>query len=575
MIDINKQYSNIVKKISDNDMIIEIIGSTEDADRIGDRMFMSGVKLDNYKKNPVILANHEQGCNEKPTVIGKAIDVKVKNNQLVFTVQFAETSNAKDWYHLYANGFMNASSIGFNEIKKKPNKFGGYDYLEWELLELSLVSIPCNPNAIRHALEQGAITKSMYNIINKEEIMKKELEDIIEEEEKELNEEQEVIEESEENEVEESTEVEEEVKAEEVEEDEVVEEEKDESEEVEEEKDEEDESEEVVEEDESEVAEEPVKKDKSLDKESKVNRKIKFTKNGGNKMNKYEQFKSYCVNTKSLTGAKNSGEAVLPEGFVNDVVDRIKKDPVALRNLVHVYPTSLRTGKIPVTGTEISADWAASDSAFQEKDFTFGEISYAISDILAYTKISNDLIADTPVNLYNELLKQVTNFITKMENAAIIAGNGTNKPKGIVATSEVKSITLQGAMKADDIVALPYEIDVTWRQNGVFLVPSELMKEIRLMKDAQGQYLFVEGSVVNGAPRTLAGYPVVELANVGSKQIVFGDLSQYYLIDRQELIVEMNDSAAFTENKVVVRFGERIDGKVAVPEAFVVLNQHA
>lgn len=573
MIDINKQYSNVVKKVSDEDMIIEIIGSTEDADRIGDRMFMSGVNLDNYKKNPVILANHEQSAGEKPTVIGKALEVKVDNNQLIFKIQFANTENAKDWYHLYANGFMKASSIGFNPIKAKPNKFGGYDYLEWELLELSLVSIPCNPNAIRHAFEQGSITKSMYNIINKEDNMEKEkIEDtVVEEEVKAACGEEEEVKATEE-EVENEAEEKEESVDEETEE-EVGEEQPEESEEQPEE-DEVVEKEDQVEEDEPEVAEESVKKDKSLDKENKINRKIKFTKNGGNKMNKYEQFKDYCK-SKALTGASNVGEALLPEGFINDVADRIKKDPVALRNLVHVYPTSLRTGKIPVTGTEISAEWAASDAAFGEKDFTFGEISYAISDILAYTKISNDLLADTPVNLYNELLKQVVNFITKMENAAILAGNGTNKPKGIIATSEVKAVTLSAKMTADDIVGLPYEVDVTWRQNGVFIVPSELMKEIRLMKDTNGQYLFAEGSVVNGAPRTLAGYPVVELATVGEKQIIFGDLSQYYLIDRQELIVEMNDSAAFTENKVVVRFGERIDGKVAVPEAFVVLNQHA
>lgn len=572
MIDINKQYSNSVKNVSQEDMIIEIIGSTEDVDRIGDRMFMSGVKLDNYKKNPVILANHEQSAGEKPTVIGKALDVSVKNNQLIFKIKFAETENAKDWYHLYANGYMNASSIGFTGIKQKPNKFGGYDYLEWELLELSLVSVPCNQNAIRHALEQGEITKSMYNIINKEDNMDKvdlEKEEKIcnpEEEEKVCNpdEEEKAVdnEENTEEEIEENEDSEEEVEEEVPAEDEELEDETIEK-EVE---DEEEPAEEKI--------EEPEKVEKSIKKENEVIRKIKFAKNGGSKMNKYEQFKEYCK-SKALTGASNVGEALLPEGFVNDVADRIKKDPVALRNLVHVYPTTLRTGKIPVTATEISAEWAASDAAFGEKDFTFGEISYAISDILAYTKISNDLLADTPVNLYNELLKQVTNFITKMENAAILAGNGTDKPKGIIATSEVKAVTLSAKMTADDIVGLPYEVDVTWRQNGAFIVPSELMKEIRLMKDSQGQYLFAEGSVVNGAPRTLAGYPVIELASVGTKQIVFGDLSQYYLIDRQELVVEMNDSAAFTENKVVVRFGERIDGKVAVPEAFVVLNQQA
>lgn len=536
-----------------------MVGSTEDIDRVGDKMYMSGCRLENYLKNPVILANHAHGDSEKPTVIGKALEVTNTGTELIFKIQFADTANAIDWYKLYAGGYMNASSVGFNSIKSKPNNYGGYDYLEWELLELSLVSIPCNQNAIQHALSEGVISKSMFNIATMEGIMKKELEQVIEEEKVETEEEvtEEVVEEEKELATEETEEeVETEEETEEESEEEV-----------------EEETEESEEEEVEEKVCEPEEVEKSLNKKEVI-RKIKFVNNGGNKMNKYEQFREYCVTAKSLTGS-NGGNAVLPEGFVADVADRIAKDPVALRNFVHVYPTTLRTGKIPVTATEISMDWAASDAAFSEKDFSFGEISYAISDVLAYTKISNDLIADTPINLYNELLKQVVNVIVKMENAAIIAGNGSDKPKGIIGESGVKAVTLEGKMTADDIVGLPYEVDVTWRQNGMFIVPSELMKEIRLMKNAHGDYLFVNGSVVNGAPATLAGYPVVELASVGAKQIVFGDMAQYYLIDRQSLVVEMNDSAAFTENKTVVRFGERIDGKVAVPAAFVVLNQQA
>lgn len=177
-----------IKVLDEANRIIQMTGSTEDFDRVGDRMLMSGVMLDNYLKNPVILANHDYGYNEKPTCIGKALDVRVQGKQLIFKIQFAETDNAKDWFYLYANKFMNASSIGFNPIKYEPNDQGGYDYTMWELLELSLVAVPCNPNAIQNAYRGGHISKSMYDFINQDN--PKEVENMTDEEVKNLIQEQ-------------------------------------------------------------------------------------------------------------------------------------------------------------------------------------------------------------------------------------------------------------------------------------------------------------------------------------------------------------------------------------------------
>ena len=176
-----------VKVLDEQNRIIQMTGSTEDYDRIGDRMLMSGVMLTNYLKNPVVLANHNYGeCTEKPTCIGKAIDVKVQESQLIFKIQFAETDNARDWFYLYANKYMNASSIGFDPIKYEPNAQGGYDYTQWELLELSLVSVPCNPNAIQNAYKSGHISKKMYETIKKKTIESEDIENMKAEEVKEL-----------------------------------------------------------------------------------------------------------------------------------------------------------------------------------------------------------------------------------------------------------------------------------------------------------------------------------------------------------------------------------------------------
>jgi phage head maturation protease len=142
---------------------------------------MSGANLQNYLNNPVILANHSYVYDEKPTVIGRALNVTIQGSQMIFKIQFAETDNGKDWFYLYANKYMNASSIGFIPIKYKPNDQGGYDFTEWELLELSLVAVPCNPNAIQRAFDDGKISKAFFDAINKnneEDIENMKVEDV-------------------------------------------------------------------------------------------------------------------------------------------------------------------------------------------------------------------------------------------------------------------------------------------------------------------------------------------------------------------------------------------------------------
>lgn len=156
-----------VKVLDEANRIIEMVGSDESFDRVGDKMYMSGADLTNYQKNPVIIANHNYGYTEKPSVIGRALDVKVVGSKMIFKVQFAETDNGKEWFYLYSNKYMNASSIGFIPKEYKPNDQGGYDFTKWELLELSMVAVPCNPNAIQRAFTDGHISKALFDLINK------------------------------------------------------------------------------------------------------------------------------------------------------------------------------------------------------------------------------------------------------------------------------------------------------------------------------------------------------------------------------------------------------------------------
>ena len=144
---------------------LEIVGSTSKVDRDGEVLDVNGWDLKNYKKNPVILASH----NYFEPAIGKAKSVKIKDGSLVFKIEFPEEGvnpTADVYRKLYIGGFMRASSVGFipKEWEDLDGKSGLWrKYIKQELLELSLVSVPANPEALTpmkgfmQAFEKGVI----------------------------------------------------------------------------------------------------------------------------------------------------------------------------------------------------------------------------------------------------------------------------------------------------------------------------------------------------------------------------------------------------------------------------------
>ena len=120
--------------------------STNDEDRSGDIIVSDAWKksgaLDNYLKNPVILAYHDPS---RP--IGKAVEHTIDDNGLKITAKISKA--AGDIIQLIKEGILSAFSVGF--IVKDAdfdNKSGIFLIKELELLEVSVVSIPANQNAL-------------------------------------------------------------------------------------------------------------------------------------------------------------------------------------------------------------------------------------------------------------------------------------------------------------------------------------------------------------------------------------------------------------------------------------------
>jgi len=119
-------------------------------DRDKDIVFTSGMKLtDGYMKNPVVLPMHLY--REFP--IGFTKQITQYANHVTATWEWLTDqplTKAAEYYQLWAAYVLNAVSIGFAPDEWEWNKGrSGLDFVTWELLEHSIVTIPANPDAQR------------------------------------------------------------------------------------------------------------------------------------------------------------------------------------------------------------------------------------------------------------------------------------------------------------------------------------------------------------------------------------------------------------------------------------------
>jgi len=182
--------TNFETKVAKDDRVIEFIASKEVVDRDGEIVRIKGLDLKEYKKNPLVLLNHDRHS----LPIGKATKVWKSGDELKIKIKFTEPeeySVGDTVYKLVKGGYMNALSIGFlpdfdsiEYPEKRPGKKQVYRiFNKSALLEVSVVGVPANPEAlitgkslqdayeheIIDELEWNELVKELTNVQEKEE----------------------------------------------------------------------------------------------------------------------------------------------------------------------------------------------------------------------------------------------------------------------------------------------------------------------------------------------------------------------------------------------------------------------
>lgn len=158
--DLAGQEQSAQEKQTSNDTGgMTFVASTEEVDRHGDVVAVSGWKLEAYRKNPVFLWAHDYS---RPA-IGRCAEVWTASREthrspaLLAKVEFAPTAFAQEVAKLYRGGYQKGVSVGFRPVQweerrhPQTGKFLGIRFTEQVLLEVSAAPVPANENAVSRA----------------------------------------------------------------------------------------------------------------------------------------------------------------------------------------------------------------------------------------------------------------------------------------------------------------------------------------------------------------------------------------------------------------------------------------
>ena len=143
-------FETRIEDHSDKERSFLAVASAESPDRMGDEIKVSGWKLEDYRKNPVVMPFHDYHT----LPVGRSLEEFTKRKRLMFRPQFATYPESMKMYEMYRDKYLKGFSVGFVPLKSEYIDPERSDYcapvrfLEHSLLEVSVAPVPAHQDAL-------------------------------------------------------------------------------------------------------------------------------------------------------------------------------------------------------------------------------------------------------------------------------------------------------------------------------------------------------------------------------------------------------------------------------------------
>ena len=286
----------------------------------------------------------------------------------------------------------------------------------------------------------------------------------------------------------------------------------------------------------------------------------------------------------SVSEDERGGYFVASEAFSTELIKNVD-DAVhmqAMSRVIMMPPGTQSYGLRVRRNKASSAIWGNENTdmtGIHDRSLSYGKRVLTPNWLLSSAIISKELVRNFPGAEGMVLGELGINNAEVIEQAAL-TGDGNMKPLGCLVPSddgidssrdmtsgEVANFTF------DDFVALKYNLKPKYRPTAKWLLHRLMLKNIALLKDGEGRYLW-QPSRVLGEPDQILGLGLTEsewmpsAMTTAAYYTILGNFEYYYFIyDMQMSMQRLNEMGAFT-NEFIYLLRMKMDAAPILAEAF-------
>lgn len=265
-----------------------------------------------------------------------------------------------------------------------------------------------------------------------------------------------------------------------------------------------------------------------------------------------------------------------------------KHSPLLDQNIVTMYVTDSGAPiKVNSRGANRKAALVAENGSVGEITAKLNTVTLGAHKLAEIATASRELLQDSATDVRAWLAADMGEAFGAGANEQLTVGaGGENAPLGLATALAANAKSAAIATTASNAAALAafveelrqmqYSVNQVYRNNGSYMVNSEIEKVVGGLKDSAGNYIWV--SARDGKPATLFGRPVIcnddlPITGAGKVYAVFGDFKSGYVTRfvRGFDMTELKEAFAGKDSIGWLAVG-RVDGKIVNPSALTALK---
>jgi HK97 family phage major capsid protein len=289
-----------------------------------------------------------------------------------------------------------------------------------------------------------------------------------------------------------------------------------------------------------------------------------------------------------VEGTDSAGGFLVPEeyraelqsiGLEQAVVRRANPFVVPMRSDTLTYPIVNDQSHASSVHGGVVAYWTKEGAVGTESEPTFGNITLTAKKLSGYTKVSNELLADSAIALEPFLRRQFGEAWAWFEDLAFLRGSGSGQPLGVYNAAATISVTRQDTDEVfvKDVYNLYSRMMPGSRDRAVWILNNEVLPQLLWMHSANtstnayGAPQVFQPNIIDPLKQQILGRPYFvteKMPGLGDAgDFGFYDFGSYLIGERSPLVIDMSSHVYWSTDHIAYKFTERIDAQPLFPAA--------